>query len=172
MDSDTFDSLLNIEDDYYEEGFKQGREDGIKQSRLEARVFGIEKGFEKFVEMGKLQAKAKIWDARLKTAKTASVAGANGGGEGGSQRLPPLPTSFRLEKHIRTLLELVDFNTLSTANTDEAVSEFDDRLKRALAKVKIIERMIGKSTDQPSSKVSSQAAQSQKNSNIEDFGIK
>jgi len=32
---------------------------------------------------------------------------------------------------------------LSTENTEEAVSEFDDRLKRAEGKAKIIERLVG-----------------------------
>lgn len=156
MDPDPFDSLLNLEEDFYSQGYKQGHEDGVRQSRVEARLFGIEKGFEKFVVMGKLQARARILAARMSPASDSASTTAVEGGDGADTpgetlaarkenaiSLRRLPANARLEKHIQTLLALVEPSTLSMANTDEAVAEFDDRLKRALAKEKVIERIIG-----------------------------
>ena len=63
--------------------------------------------------------------------------------QGFQATLPPLPGNPRLEKHIRTLYALVEPSSLSTANNEDSVSEFDDRLKRAEGKVRIIEKFIG-----------------------------
>lgn len=53
------------------------------------------------------------------------------------------PNKPRLKKHILTLYALVEPASLSIQNTEEAVSDFDDRLRRAEGKVKIIERITG-----------------------------
>jgi hypothetical protein len=71
-----------------------------------------------------------------------------------SVALPSLPANPRLEKNISTLYALTDPLTFDTANSEEAVADFDDRFKRASAKAKIIERIIGEgvgaaSPDQP-----------------------
>jgi len=47
-----------------------------------------------------------------------------------------------VEKNIKMVHALVEPETLSTANTDEAVQDFDDRLKRAQAKAKVVTKMI------------------------------
>jgi hypothetical protein len=59
-----------------------------------------------------------------------------------SLSLPIISSNQRLKKHVETLLRLTDINTLSTQNTDEAVNEFDDRMKKALAKAKVIDKLI------------------------------
>ena len=57
--------------------------------------------------------------------------------------LPPLISSNpRLEHHTTTLYALSETESLSVENTDEAVDAFDDRMKRAQAKVKLIERIV------------------------------
>ncbi|KAI9717718.1 MAG: hypothetical protein M1828_007121 [Chrysothrix sp. TS-e1954] len=148
---DPFDSLFSLEDTYYEEGFKQGFADGVSQSGLEARVFGVEKGFEKFLDMGRLQARAKVWSARMlppsqeEQGAPQSLAVDDHVGLS-SQQPPTLPTlqnHSRLSKHVHTLEALVDSTSLSMRNSDDSVGDFDDRLKRAQAKVKIIEKLIG-----------------------------
>ncbi|KAF2002626.1 hypothetical protein P154DRAFT_520750 [Amniculicola lignicola CBS 123094] len=57
--------------------------------------------------------------------------------------IPPLPPNPRLQKHISTLHALSDPPTFSTSNTEDSVADFDDRFKRAGAKVKVIERIVG-----------------------------
>ena len=183
MEVDPFDSLLNLEDQFYEEGFQEGQADGIRQSRREARIFGIEKGFVKFVEMGKFQAKARIWAARLPRISQPGVMAPSSVGDvtevtsargdpNGSRivtALPTLPDNARLRQHIETLVALVDPTTLSTQNNDDAVADVDDRLKRAQAKMKVIERLAGEDEEVAKSVTSSKVAGS---SNMEDFGFK
>jgi len=171
MATDPFDSLFSLEDQYYDEGYEEGRCDGLQQSELEARLFGIEKGFEKFVMMGKLQARAKIWAARLPNQATFNAISSNKD----VVTLPRLSANPRLEKHITTLQELVDLTTLSIANTDDDVGDFDERVRRAQAKVKIIERMIGEEDVESNGEARYQnatAVNSTATKNMEDFGLR
>lgn len=174
---DDFDTLLTLEDQFYNDGYNQGMADGLVAGRAEGRQLGLERGFQKFVESGRLQGRAIVWANRLQLgqARTSSSSsrsnaaasavggqdavvgkgdeigeGAVGGGKWngeadgqGEKRLPPLPDNARLAKHVTTLYALVETESLSTENTDEAVDDFDDRLRRAQGRFKVIERMVG-----------------------------
>ncbi|KAK3710110.1 hypothetical protein LTR37_010541 [Vermiconidia calcicola] len=128
--ADPLDSLLSLEDQYYTEGFNLGVADGSRAGRIEGRIFGLEKGFEKFAGMGRLGGRAAVWKARTED---------GGDGESGVK----LDTSERLTKHIHRLHTLTDVSTLSTENSEDAVSEFDDRFKDATAKARLISRIVG-----------------------------
>lgn len=153
---DPFDDVLNLEDQFYSEGYQQGVADGERAGRIEGRSFGIEKGFEKFVEAGRLYGKSIVWANRLTPTTTtlspsSSAARDEGPKRGGEETLKALPggggggagASSRLGKNIVTLHALVEPDTLSTDNTDEAVQDFDDRVKRAQGKARVIERQVG-----------------------------
>ncbi|KAK7722177.1 hypothetical protein SLS64_000710 [Diaporthe eres] len=153
--NDAFDDLLNLEEEFYSEGYEQGVADGERAGRIEGRAFGIEKGFEKFVEAGRLHGKSIVWANRLPQAKqqprgaaaSPSSASTPPPGDNRQQALPVLSGGgARLEKNIVTLHALVEPDTLSTDNTDDAVNDFDDRVKRAQGKVRVIERHVGEDT--------------------------
>ena len=164
MEEDPFDSLLSLEDQFYNEGYKLGNADGVRAGQIEGRIFGLERGFEKYLEMGKLYGRAVVWSSRLPISKGEPRANAQdnptaatkavepkGLDHGGTQDvprnattiLPSFPQNIRLEKHLRTFYALVESESLSTENDEEAVADFDDRLKRAQGKAKIIERLVG-----------------------------
>lgn len=163
MAFDPFNEVLDLEEQFYNEGYQQGLSDGVKAGRIEGRTFGLEKGFEKYVESGKLHGKSLVWINRLKNAQEptstplesqpSGVISHNSTVEpseeqgssltGTTLKLPPLLENQRLSKHVKVLYALAESDSLPTENTEEAVSDFDDRLKRAQAKAKIIERMIG-----------------------------
>lgn len=169
MADDPFDNLWSLEDGFYKEGYELGIRDGSRQSRISARLFGIEKGYEKFITMGYLQAKARIWTARLGPAESHETKTS----VSKPPSLPVLGRNARLEKHLDTLWALVDPSTLSLENSDDAVAEFDDRLKRAQAKEKIIERLIGADPVMRSDATPSQpqdAPKKRATTNMEDFG--
>lgn len=160
MDEDLFDSLFHLEDSYYNEGYRLGVEDGSRAGRIEGRLFGLEKGFEKFLEMGQLNGRACVWAARMPPKATTEqkslepesmpkIAGqsittgtdsSNSTSEKSLRVLSFQPNS-RLEKHVSTLYALSEPESLSTENTEETVSDFDDRFKRALSKAKVIENI-------------------------------
>ncbi|KFY16449.1 hypothetical protein V492_01317 [Pseudogymnoascus sp. VKM F-4246] len=152
MSADPFDDLLGLEDKFYDEGYQLGSTEGAKAGKIEGRVFGLEKGFEKYVEAGRLHGRSIVWAGRLpqgdtpdKPASAAEVrqeAPSTAASVLQGTSLPAL-TNPRLEKHVRVLYALSEPASLSTENTEDAVSDFDDRLKRAHAKVKIIERLVG-----------------------------
>jgi hypothetical protein len=130
--TDLFPELLNLEDQFFTEGYNLGVADGQKSGRIEGRVFGLENGFSKAVEMGRLSGKACVWEGRMRPSKSE-----------GSVGLAPLAANDRLRKHVLRLAALSDPEDLSVENDEEDVSEFDDRLKDAKAKAVIIERIVG-----------------------------
>ncbi|CZT17377.1 uncharacterized protein RCC_03211 [Ramularia collo-cygni] len=131
---DLFPEILNLEDQFFQEGYVLGVADGQKSGRIEGRIFGLEKGFSKAIEMGRLNGKACVWEARTNCVS-------DEGSEG--VMLTPLNGNERLKKHIQRLVTLSDPEGLSLENGEEEVSEFDDRLKDAKAKAVIVERIVG-----------------------------
>jgi len=140
MATSTFDDVLSLEQQFYETGRQQGLADGIKAGRIEGRTFGLEKGFDKFAESGRLYGKSIIWANRLPKANRAPVKAV--------QTLTPLSDHQRLYKHIKVLHALSESASLSTENSEDAVSDFDDRLRRAQAKLKLIERIVGENVQE------------------------
>lgn len=171
--NDPFDTLFSLEDEYYNEGHALGVADGSRAGRIEGRVFGLEKGFEKFAAMGALAGRCAVWEARVPSSVTAaaltpeSVAGKpvqqDCVAEGAATvALKSLPSNARLAKHLQTLYALTEPESLSTQNNEDSVSDFDDRFKRAEGKVKVIEKIIGESgvinLEQPVGSTSSTAS--------------
>ncbi|KZM25111.1 uncharacterized protein EKO05_0007259 [Ascochyta rabiei] len=131
---DPFDDLLTLEDTLYTTAHDQGVADGARAGRIEGRIFGLERGFEKFAALGELHGRGSVWGSRIPSTASTSP----------SSSLPPLATtSTRLLSNITLLYHLTDPPTFSTANTEISVADFDDRFKRAGAKAKVIERIVG-----------------------------
>ncbi|GAB7348165.1 hypothetical protein MBLNU459_g6177t1 [Dothideomycetes sp. NU459] len=152
---DPFDTLLSLEDQYYNEGYELGVADGSRAGRIEGRVFGLEKGFEKFAAMGNLAGRCAVWDARLpdQTNPPEPLSDKRSIQEDDCTLvIPPLVANPRLQKHLQTLSALTEAESLSTENNEDSVSDFDDRLKRAEGKIKVIEKIVGEGPlvlDQP-----------------------
>jgi hypothetical protein len=135
---DDFDSLFNLEEEYYTEGYNLGVADGSRAGRIEGRLFGLEKGFEKFAAMGSLAGRNAVWEARISDPNSA----ASTAEKETKFKLPKLSGGARLQKHLQTLFALTEAESLSTENNEDSVSDFDDRLKRAEGKVKVIEKLV------------------------------
>lgn len=176
MSEDLFDGLLGLEEQFHNEGYQLGIEDGSKAGRIEGRVFGLERGFEKYVEMGKLHGRSLVWNGRHEGLREANDAchrpvtkSSNGlAALPQDRRVPDLPANARLEKHLRVLYALTEPDSLSTENGDDSVSDFDDRMKRAQGKIKIIERLIGEDS---MVHAAAQVSNSNDGQNIEDVDI-
>jgi hypothetical protein len=144
---DPFDSLLTLEDTLYTSAYSLGASDGAHAGRIEGRIFGLEKGFEKFAELGQLHGRSVVWGARAltpsNTTATSKVKVAKENEDTKKTVLPAFPQNPRLTNNITLLNSLTDPLTFSTDNTEEAVADFDDRVKRAGAKAKVVERIVG-----------------------------
>lgn len=142
---DPFDNVLNLEDGFYQQGYRQGLEDGEQAGRIEGRQFGMSTGFDKFLESGRLAGKATVWASRLPDQRKQRQQ--TGQQTPLNKQLPSLPNNSRLDKNVKMIYALVEPETLSTQNTDDAVQDFDDRVKRAQGKMKVVERMVGNQRD-------------------------
>lgn len=172
---DPFEDILNLEEEFYANGYTQGLSDGITAGRVEGRTFGLEKGFEKYVEMGRLYGKSIVWANRLpqfQNPKEPSTSNSgvqedqeNPGDQSHGTKLPQLSKNERLAKHVTVLNALAEAESLSTENSEEAVGDFDDRYKRAAAKAKIIQGMVKEGGVQTGGKSGVAGA-------IEDIGVK
>ncbi|KAL4905698.1 hypothetical protein BDW74DRAFT_151827 [Aspergillus multicolor] len=162
MDSNLLESLLDLEEDFYKEGFNLGTADGAETGYTEGSVFAVEKGFEKFIELGKLYGKALVWAQRLAdmeqhTNETSPNLESPVELQRDESSVMPsvcaemahFPHSSRLARNLDTLLELVDPASLPMRNTEEAVSDVDERLKGALTKAKLVQRAFGEREDVP-----------------------
>jgi hypothetical protein len=155
MDQASFDEVLGLEDTFYNDGYQQGLTDGVKAGQIEGRTFGLEKGLEKHLQSGRLDGKSLVWANRIPQFQRSSISiseqilrvkSATESKDDMStafSKLPNLPDNSRLAKHVIVLHAFAESESLATENTEEAVSDFDDRLKRSLAKARIIERMAG-----------------------------
>jgi hypothetical protein len=163
MSRDSFDELLNLEDSYYQEGYDLGQADGAHAGLVEGKLFGVEKGFEKAVSMGRLSGRAEVWRRRFQPSATSSSQPAQArslsneiavvpslqigstshtGIVTSAGQLPALSTNARLGRHIGYLSATTDSASLSSKNSDEAVADFDERLTKATAKAKVITNII------------------------------
>ncbi|EWC45889.1 hypothetical protein DRE_04896 [Drechslerella stenobrocha 248] len=129
-DVDLFDAVLNLEEDYYAIGHREGFAAGRDAGRLEGRALGIEKGFEKYLALGVIRGRTKVWHARSGAATAATSA---------------LPAGIEISnprhaKHISLLRTLVAEPPIR--NEEDDVEEVDDRIRRGRAKVKILENTL------------------------------
>ncbi|QKX56466.1 uncharacterized protein TRUGW13939_03571 [Talaromyces rugulosus] len=167
MDSDLLESVLGLEEKFYHEGYQVGLADGARAGYTEGSVFAVEKGFAQALEVGKLYGKALVWNQRF-ASRTVDRSGSSSGTKPtlGGDDLPAIHTDLcygmpeirgesRVARNIQLLLGLVDPATLSLENTEDAVSDMEERLKGAQLKTKLIQRSLGESDDSPVSDASS-----------------
>lgn len=173
MNGDLLDSVLDLEDASYQAGFDEGQADGVEAGYTEGRVFGIEKGYQKGLEMGKLHGRALMLNACLShpnpipkhatdqtpVAPATATVSESKTDKDNTVPFAALPENPRLKKHVETLLKLTDPNTLSAENSELAVEDFDGRLKKAIAKAKIIDKLIAEPYNMISGEATNSKAQ-------------
>lgn len=178
---DPFDTLLSLESQYHAEGRALGISEGSLSGRIEGRVFGLEKSFEKFLELGKLGGRAAVWNARLpenatltSTSGPASLEVGKEEPEAGKLGVLPGSGSERLVRHVKRMAELTDADDVSRENSEEGVQDFDDRLREARAKAVLVERLVGEGKEGGSGAAAVKRAgvksNAVKSDEMEDFG--
>lgn len=149
MADDLLGDVLELEDGFYNEGFEAGVADSAYAGMLEGKVFGIEKGYDKALELGKLNGRALVWQRRQQsTAQDAAEKPSHttSGGTSASQStlddalqaMNGLGTTSRLVKQIETLMTLSDTKNVPNDNSDASVSQVEDAIAKSKAKAKIV----------------------------------
>ena len=155
MARDPFDDLLELENEYYKQGLEAGVADSAYAGLIEGKTFGIEKGYEKVIELGKLHGRAVIWKRRLDN----SPASGNDAApvpetqdiQDLSSNMSALPNNARLRKHVEAVLILTDHQHIPCGNTDEAVADVEDRIAKTRSRVKMIMTLVGENVGHTSS---------------------
>lgn len=159
MAPDLFDDLLELENDFYKQGHESGVADSKYAGMIEGKVFGIEKGYEKAIELGRMHGRGLVWQSRFRPSQREVQTGtshqqspfatprsiASGKLDENVVALPHLPDNTRLRKHVDSLQSASDGITVAKDNSDEAVTDFDDRIAKASAKAKVIANIVGES---------------------------
>ncbi|KAK9387167.1 hypothetical protein V1515DRAFT_82454 [Lipomyces mesembrius] len=129
-EDDLFDSLLTLETSFYQQGYNEGLNDGLRSGTSEGTQFGLQTGFQRFVSVGILQGRCRVWkelsNATHSSSNPADDVVPVGGG--------------RSTKQLQVLTELV--TGIPTENTEDAVDEYESRLKRAKARAKVVARLL------------------------------
>lgn len=121
---------------FYQEGYILGLADGEQAGRTEGRVFGLEKGFEKFLELGRLQGRCSVWKARISYSVVPPTTGEDTGPVKNVQI-----TSPRVQKQVESLAILLTNPPFK--NDEESVEEVEETLKRGRNKAKVLSNMLG-----------------------------
>lgn len=137
-----FDPLLNLEEQYYDEGYEEGKKDGKHAGYLEGKQFGLQTGYQRFLSIGILQARVDIWKEKLQD-------------------------NEKVQKHLNQLETVV--KNIPMSNKEEDVEDFEKRLKKAKAKSKVISS-VGKDTSFPVQLYDDQVELKHSEEVIEDVG--
>ncbi|KAJ8096994.1 hypothetical protein POJ06DRAFT_37702 [Lipomyces tetrasporus] len=129
-EDDLFDSLLSLESSFYQQGYDEGLNDGLRSGTSEGKQFGLQTGFQRFVSIGILQGRCRVWSELGSGKNPSSNAAADlvllGGG--------------RSTKQLQVLTDLV--TGIPTENTMDAVEDYENRFKRARARAKVVVRLL------------------------------
>ncbi|CAH2354332.1 protein Lto1p [[Candida] railenensis] len=106
-----FDQVLNLEEEYYNEGFKEGQEFSTKEQYIEGKEYGYQTGFQRFVMVGYMKGLLESW------------------------RELENPSSS-LENHLNQLESLI--NTIQLTNGDEEVAIYEKNISKARNKLRVI----------------------------------
>lgn len=161
MEDDLLDSVLSLEEEAYQAGFEEGKRDGSEVGFAEGVTFGIEQGFQKTLQMARLHGQALALRACMSKSSKLSIDEKKQPVHELSveqkflqqqdekpvftaalSKPPTLLANDRLRKHIDTLIKLTDTRTLTLQNSDDAVEIFDQRMKKAIAKAKVIDKLV------------------------------
>lgn len=111
MDIDALDEVLNLEEQYYNEGFNEGQEFSTKEQYIEGKEYGYQTGFQRFIIIGYMKGLLEDWDLQENL-------------------------SSSVQSHIEQLRKLV--NDIPMTNGDEEVAIYEKSLNKARNKLRVI----------------------------------
>lgn len=113
MQDNGFDALLWLEDQFYQEGYWQGFQNGITRARVEGRIQGIEVGYATFLQIGRMCGRCDIWKWRA------------------HDQSRVMRQLIQLERYLNQLISIPHR------------AQFESLWKKSKAKFKVITRLLG-----------------------------
>ncbi|EGV61697.1 hypothetical protein PSN45_000384 [Yamadazyma tenuis] len=111
---ENLDSLLNLEEQYYKEGYREGQEESTKAQYLEGKEYGFQTGFQRFLVIGYIRGLVDFWENQVET----------------------YDASKSIKTHITQIRAIMEKVPLS--NKDADVGEYEKVVNKARNKVRII----------------------------------
>lgn len=111
------DQILNLEQEYYEQGYQEGQDFSTKQQYIEGKEYGYQTGFQRFLIVGYIQGLLGSWKHNIDDYEKGSK-------------------NISLRNHLEQLGELV--NNIPITNGADEVKLFETRINKARNKVRVI----------------------------------
>ena len=108
------DEVLNLEEEQYSLGYKEGQEQATKEQYLEGKQYGYQTGFQRFLIVGIVKGLAQDW----------------------FDNLDKYGSTKSLRNHINQLHDLISDIPLN--NGDEEVEKYEKNIKKARNKLRVI----------------------------------
>ena len=125
-----FDSLLNLEEDFYRQSYDDAFQIGQDHSTRDGKQFGIQTGFQRFILIGALKTTTERIIAEKKSIKATD--------------------DIKLEKHLKTLNDILEVinsfysgTTVKTTNTVDDVNDYERKIKTIRSKLKTLYAQLG-----------------------------
>lgn len=109
MENITLDGVLDLEDEFYKKGFKDGQDQFAREQYLEGRAYGLQTGFQRFLIVGYIQGLIDEWTMLDKK---------------------------NLAPHLSQLQELID--SIPKTNGDAEVEQYEHAITKARNKVRVV----------------------------------
>ena len=109
------DNVLNLEEEQYELGYKEGQAQGTEDQYLEGKEYGYQTGFQRFLIVGFILEFVKFWLSNIDQYNTSSSS---------------------LRNHLDNLKSILA--NISTTNDDKEVEEYEKNIKKARNKLRVI----------------------------------
>lgn len=109
MEDITLDGVLDLENEFYEKGYKDGQRQIVREQNLEGRIYGLQTGFQRFLVVGYIQGLIDDW-SKLKQKS--------------------------IELHLIQLQKLVD--SIPMNNGDAEVEQYEAAVNKARNKIRVV----------------------------------
>ncbi|CAK7894099.1 protein Lto1p [[Candida] anglica] len=117
MDDFDLDSVLNLEEEFYNEGFKEGQEFSTHQQYVEGKEYGYQTGFQRLLVIGYIQGLIIFWRKNISKYTTTT-----------SQKT--------LDSHLDQLENSV--KNIPLTNGDKEVAEYEKIVAKARNKLRVV----------------------------------
>lgn len=109
MEDITLDGVLDLENEFYEKGYKDGQRQITREQNLEGRIYGLQTGFQRFLVVGYIQGLIDEW-AKL--------------------------DQKNISLHLSQLQKLID--SIPMSNGDVEVEQYETAVTKARNKVRVV----------------------------------
>lgn len=112
------DEVLNLEEEYYQKGFLEGKEHSTREQHIEGKEYGYQTGFQRALIVGYIQGLMEYWQQHH---DLSSVAG-----------------------HMKQLHDII--LGIPLTNGESEVAEFEKRINKARNKVRVLATILKESS--------------------------